>query len=84
MKLTQNISNIPNESVDRRKLGSLNSILEVVLGLIWNVYIVYFSIYQVSGSNFRAFWLAPVTRNILEYSLFCEPREKWRVVSRKF
>lgn len=34
MKLTQNISNIPNESVDRYKLGSLNSILEVVLGLI--------------------------------------------------
>ena len=23
-------------------------------------------------SNFRAFWLAPVTRNILGYSLFCE------------
>ena len=35
-------------------------------------------------SNFRAFWLAPVTRNILGYSLFCERREKWRVVSRKF
>ena len=35
-------------------------------------------------SNFRAFWLAPVTWNILGYSLFCERREKWRVVSRKF
>ena len=35
-------------------------------------------------SNFRTFWLAPVTRNILGYSLFCEQREKWRVVSRKF
>jgi len=35
-------------------------------------------------SNFRAFWLAPVTRNILGYSLFCERREKWGVVSRKF
>ena len=29
-------------------------------------------------SNFRAFWLAPVTRNILGYSLFSERREKWR------
>ena len=35
-------------------------------------------------SNFRAFSLAPVTWNILGYSLFCERREKWRVVSRKF
>ena len=35
-------------------------------------------------SNFRAFWLAPVTWSILGYSLFCEWREKWRVVSRKF
>ena len=35
-------------------------------------------------SNFRAFGLAPVTWNILGYSLFCERREKWRVVSRKF
>ena len=35
-------------------------------------------------SNFRTFWLAPVTWNILGYSLFCERREKWRVVSRKF
>ena len=35
-------------------------------------------------SNFRAFWLALVTRNILGYSLFCERREKWRIVSRKF
>ena len=35
-------------------------------------------------SNFRAFWLAPVTQNILGYSLFCEHREKWRIVSRKF
>ena len=35
-------------------------------------------------SNFRAFWLAPVTWNILGYSLFCERREKWSVVSRKF
>ena len=26
----------------------------------------------------------PVTWNILGYSLFCERREKWRVVSRKF
>ena len=32
-------------------------------------------------SNFRMFWLAPVTWNILGYSLFCKPREKWRVVS---
>ena len=24
------------------------------------------------NSNFRAFWLAPVTRNILGYSLFCD------------
>ena len=30
-------------------------------------------------SNFRAFWLAPVTWNILGYSLFCKRREKWRV-----
>ena len=35
-------------------------------------------------SNFRAFWLPPVTQNILGYSLFCEQREKWHVVSRKF
>ena len=35
-------------------------------------------------SNFRTFWLPPVTRNILGYSLFCERKEKWRVVSRKF
>jgi len=35
-------------------------------------------------SNFRAFWLAPVTWNILGYSLFCERREKWRVVLWKF
>ena len=35
-------------------------------------------------SNFRAFWLALVTWSILGYSLFCERREKWRVVSRKF
>ena len=35
-------------------------------------------------SNFRAFWLAPVTWNSHEYSLFCERREKWRDVSRKF
>ena len=35
-------------------------------------------------SNFRVFWLAPVTRNILGYSLFCKQREKWRAVSRKF
>jgi len=35
-------------------------------------------------SNFRAFRLAPVTWNILGYSLLCEQREKWRVVSRKF
>ena len=35
-------------------------------------------------SNFRAIWLAPVTRNVLGYSLFCERREKWPVVSRKF
>ena len=27
-------------------------------------------------SNFRAFWLAPVTWNILRYSLFCERGEK--------
>ena len=33
--------------------------------------------------NFRAFWLAPVTRNILGYSLFCQQRKKWRAVSRK-
>ena len=24
------------------------------------------------NSNFRAFWLAPVTRDILGYSLFCD------------
>ena len=35
-------------------------------------------------NNFRAFWLAPVTRNILGYSLFCERKEKGRVVSWKF
>ena len=35
-------------------------------------------------SNFRTFWLAPVTQNILGYSLFCEQREKWCVVLRKF
>ena len=35
-------------------------------------------------SNFRAFWLAPVTWNILRHSLVCQRREKWRVVSRKF
>ena len=35
-------------------------------------------------SNFSAFWLAPVTWNIVGYSLFCERRKKWRVVSRKF
>ena len=35
-------------------------------------------------SSFRAFRLAPVTWNIPGYSLFCERREKWRVVSRKF
>ena len=35
-------------------------------------------------SNFRAFWLAPVTWNILGYSLFCEQREKWGFVLRKF
>ena len=35
-------------------------------------------------SNFRAFWLAPVTWNILGYSLFCKRREKWCIVSRKF
>ena len=34
-------------------------------------------------SNFRMFWLAPVTWNILGYSLFCKRREKWRFVSRK-
>jgi len=27
--------------------------------------------------------LAPVTWNILGYSLFCEQREKWRVISQK-
>ena len=35
-------------------------------------------------SNFRTFWLAPFTRNILGHSLFCERREKWGVVSLKF
>ena len=35
-------------------------------------------------SNFRVFWLSPVTWNILGYSLFCEQREKWRVILRKF
>ena len=35
-------------------------------------------------SNFCAFWLAPVTQNILGYSLFCKRKEKWRVISRKF
>ena len=35
-------------------------------------------------SNFGVFWLAPVTWNILGYSLFRERREKWCVISRKF
>ena len=35
-------------------------------------------------SNFRTFWLAPVTWNILGYSLLCERREKWRVILQKF
>ena len=39
---------------------------------------------QSVDSNFRAFWLAPVTRSIHGYSLFSERRGKWRVVSRKF
>ena len=30
-------------------------------------------------SNFHEFWFAPVTWNILGYSLFCERREKWHV-----
>ena len=34
--------------------------------------------------NFRTFWLAPLTRNILGYSLFWKRKEKWRVISRKF
>ena len=35
-------------------------------------------------SNFHVFWLAPITWNILGYSLVCERREKWHVVLRKF
>ena len=41
-------------------------------------------VYQISGSNFRTFWLAPITQNFLGYSLFCKRREKWHVVLRKF
>ena len=51
--------------------------------LMMDVYL-YLVFTKSVDSNFRVFWLAPVTRNILGYSLFCEPREKWRVVSRKF
>ena len=51
-------------------------------------YFIYVYIYLVFtksvDSYFRAFWLAPVTRNILGYLLFCERKEKWRIVSWKF
>ena len=47
----------------------------------WYFYLVFT---KSVNSNFRAFWLARVTRNILGYSLFCERKEKWRVVLRKF
>ena len=42
------------------------------------IYLYYiYSIFTKSvDSNFRAFWLAPVTRNILGYSLFCQQKEK--------
>ena len=33
------------------------------------------SIYQSVNSNFRAYWLTPVTWNILGYSLFCDQSE---------
>ena len=46
--------------------------------------IVYLVFTKSVDSNFRAFWLALVARNILGYSLSCERREKWHVVSRKF
>ena len=49
----------------------------------WTVYI-YLVFTKSVDSDFRVFWLAPVTRNILGYSLFCEQREKWHIVSRKF
>ena len=39
---------------------------------------------KLVDSNYWAFWLAPVSWNILGYSLFCKCREKWRVVSPKF
>ena len=45
---------------------------------------IYLVFTQSVDSNFRAFWLAPVTRSIHGYSLFSERRGKWRVVSRKF
>ena len=38
--------------------------------------IQHFSIYQIVDSNFRAFWLAHVTWNILGYSLFCRTERK--------
>ena len=46
----------------------------------WSNYQLVFT--KSVDSIFRAFLLAPVTWNSLGYSLFCERREKWRVVSR--
>ena len=36
------------------------------------------------NSTFRAFWLAPVTRKILGYSMFLRPELRWCLVSRHF
>ena len=55
----------------------------MALATLLHVYI-YLVFTKSVDSNFCAFWLARVTRNILGYSLFCDRREKWRVVSRKF
>ena len=58
----------------------------VLLGYLCPVTLTYAHLVFTKSvdSNFCPFWLAPVTWNILGYSLFCERREKWRVVSRKF
>ena len=40
---------------------------EVLSGIVWKKLLVFT---KLVDSNFRAFWLAPVTRNILGYSLF--------------
>ena len=43
-----------------------------------------FSIYQISGYQFSCILIGSHNWNVLGYSLFCEQREKWRVISRKF